>query len=75
MRDILACYFAVACLTATAANAADHDLINGYDIVVFCEPAEHPSDLTACAALIGTAADAANSSTGSWVTSRACPRR
>ena len=64
MRGILACCFAATCLTATAASAADHDLMSGYAIRAFCEPMEHPSDLLACAALIGTAADAANSSTG-----------
>ena len=38
--------------------------LNGHDIEILCTPTEHPSNLTACAALIAAAADAANSPSG-----------
>ena len=49
---------------ATPAVAAERYFLTGYDISVFCGPTDHPSDLTACAALIGAAADVANSPSG-----------
>jgi hypothetical protein len=49
---------------ATPALAVERYFLTGYDISIFCSPTDHPSDLTACAALIGAAADAANSPSG-----------
>jgi len=46
------------------ALAVERYFLTGYDISVFCGPTGHPSDLAACAALIGAAADAANSPPG-----------
>ena len=55
---------AVTVAFATPTLAEERHFFTGYDIRIFCSPTDHPSDLTACAALIGAAADAANSPSG-----------